>query len=57
LAIRLRHFQKGVNFSDCRDVIRYEWLYFSVEFYLLGLVPVNVFEELLYLSRDRQVGV
>jgi|PersoiStandDraft_1058852.scaffolds.fasta_scaffold861084_1 hypothetical protein len=57
MAVRLRHFQKGIHFSDSGNVIRNEGLYFSIEFDLLGLVPVDVFKKLLYLSRYREVSV
>lgn len=55
--IRLRHFQKGVNFSNCRNVVWNERLKFGFKFDLLGFVAVDVLENVLDFLTDWQVCI
>lgn len=43
-SVRLGHLQKGIDFSNSRDVVWNERFNLSVEVNFLRLVPLDVFE-------------
>uniref|UniRef100_A0A7S3IKG6 NAD-specific glutamate dehydrogenase n=1 Tax=Strombidium inclinatum TaxID=197538 RepID=A0A7S3IKG6_9SPIT len=56
-AVRLRHFEAAVHFSDGGDVVGDEGSHFSFQVYFLGLVSLNILEQVLHFTSDGQVGI
>lgn len=54
-SIRLRHLDERVNLADTGNVLWNKWLNLCVEIDLLGLVPLDVLEEVLYFAAHLQV--
>lgn len=57
LAIGFGHLKEGVDFANCRDVVRDKRFNLRVQFDLLGLVPLNVLKNVFDLLRNGQVRI
>jgi len=57
LSRRLWHLEERVDFSNCRHVVGNEWLELGLEVNLLGLISLDVLEQVLDILGYLQVGI
>jgi hypothetical protein len=57
LAVRFRHFQERVNLTYGWNILWHEGLQLGVEIYLLGLVSLDILEQLLHLGRNLKSSI